>query len=80
MLGIPEVRRDGRAWAVRLVDHSGQLREFRYRHESQARFFAEVFKLQPRVLPSQGTLPPKRKRTVQKPRILEAVPELRSVG
>jgi len=62
MLGVPVVRRDGRAWVVRLTDHDGQLRELRYRHESQARFFAAVFRMHPPKLPEQGTMPPKRKR------------------
>lgn len=51
---------DRKGWAVSLRLQSGELRRYRYGSEAQARYFAQVFALGPRVLPP---LPPeKRKR------------------
>ncbi len=43
--------RDGRGWSVKVVLRAGGSRRYRYGSEAQARFFAAVFKLGPRVLP-----------------------------
>lgn len=42
---------DRRGWGVRLVLRSGGVRHYRYGSEAQARYFAAVFELGPRVLP-----------------------------
>lgn len=43
---------DRKGWAVSLRLESGELRRYRYGSEAQARYFAQVFALGPRVLPA----------------------------
>ncbi|MBN1207032.1 MAG: hypothetical protein JXB05_19260 [Myxococcaceae bacterium] len=43
--------RDRRGWSVKVVLRQGNARRYRYRSEAQARYFAAVFALGPRVLP-----------------------------
>jgi hypothetical protein len=43
--------RDRRGWSVKVVLKEGGSRRYRYGSEAQARFFAAVFELGPRVLP-----------------------------
>jgi hypothetical protein len=43
---------DRRGWGVRVVLKKGGVRRYRYTSEAQARYFAAVFALGPRVLPS----------------------------
>lgn len=47
-----ELVRDGRGWGV-MVTGEGGVRRYRYGSEAQARFFAAVFELGPRVLPPE---------------------------
>jgi hypothetical protein len=42
---------DGRGWGVELRLHTGCVRRYGYASEAQARFFAAVFAMGPRVLP-----------------------------
>ena len=42
---------DRRGWSVKVVLREGGSRRYRYGSEAQARFFAAVFQLGPRVLP-----------------------------
>jgi hypothetical protein len=42
---------DRRGWSVKVVLSEGGSRRYRYGSEAQARFFAAVFQLSPRVLP-----------------------------
>lgn len=42
---------DRRGWSVRVVLKQGGSRRYRYGSEAQARYFAAVFELGPRVLP-----------------------------
>ena len=42
---------DRRGWSVKVVLREGGSRRYRYGSEAQARFFAAVFELGPRVLP-----------------------------
>ncbi|MBN8229497.1 hypothetical protein JYK02_18470 [Corallococcus macrosporus] len=44
---------DSKGWRVE-VAHEGFVRRFRYRSESQARYFAAVFELGPSVLPPKN--------------------------
>lgn len=46
-----ELLRDARGWGVTVVTEEGSVRRYRYGSEAQARFFAAVFELGPRVLP-----------------------------
>lgn len=46
-----EVAPERRGWSVTLHLHTGCVRRYRYASEAQARFFAAVFLLGPRVLP-----------------------------
>lgn len=46
-----EVLRDRRGWGVEVVTREGEVRRYRYGSEAQARYFAAVFALGPRVLP-----------------------------
>jgi hypothetical protein len=43
--------RDRRGWSVKVVLKEGGSRRYRYSSEAQARYFAAVFELGPRVLP-----------------------------
>ena len=45
------LERDRKGWAVNLRLEGGELRRYRYGTEAQARYFAQVFALGPRVLP-----------------------------
>lgn len=59
------VARGRRGWSVVLRLHTGSERRYRYGSEAQARFFAAVFALGPRVLPAQhgaAAAPPRRRR------------------
>ena len=47
-----ELVRDARGWGV-TVTVEGGVRRYRYGSEAQARFFAAVFELGPRVLPPE---------------------------
>ncbi len=42
---------DRRGWSVKVVLREGGSRRYRYGSEAQARFFAAVFRMGPRVLP-----------------------------
>jgi hypothetical protein len=42
---------DQRGWSVKVVLRQGSSRRYRYGSEAQARYFAAVFELGPRVLP-----------------------------
>jgi hypothetical protein len=42
---------DRRGWSVKVVLSKGGARRYRYGSEAQARYFAAVFELGPRVLP-----------------------------
>ncbi len=42
---------DRRGWGVKVVLRQGGVRRYRYGSEAQARYFAAVFSLGPRVLP-----------------------------
>jgi len=44
---------DRRGWSVKVVLRQGGSRRYRYGSEAQARYFAAVFELRPRVLPSR---------------------------
>lgn len=48
-----ELLRDARGWGVTVVTGEGSVRSYRYGSEAQARFFAAVFELGPRVLPPE---------------------------
>lgn len=56
-----ELLHDRRGWGVDVVTRDGALRRYRYGSEAQARYFAAVFELGPRVLPP--VVPVRRKRT-----------------
>ncbi|MBJ6761610.1 hypothetical protein JGU66_12615 [Myxococcaceae bacterium JPH2] len=47
------LRRDSRGWCVEVVV-GGAARRYRYTSEPQARYFAAVFAMGPRVLPEQA--------------------------
>jgi hypothetical protein len=47
---------DRRGWSVKVVLRQGSARRYRYRSEAQARYFAAVFALGPRVLPPTARL------------------------
>ncbi|MCE9673071.1 hypothetical protein LY474_35220 [Myxococcus stipitatus] len=49
-----EVRRTRGGWGVEVHTGEGEVRCYRYRSEAQARFFAAVFQLGPRVLPPES--------------------------
>jgi hypothetical protein len=53
MVDIEQVKllNDRRGWSVKVVLREGSARRYRYRSEAQARYFAAVFALGPRVLP-----------------------------
>jgi hypothetical protein len=53
---------DRRGWRVELHLHTGCVRRYSYRSEAQARFFAAVFALGPRVLPPAPAAAPGRRR------------------
>ncbi|MFY2562616.1 hypothetical protein ACN469_33800 [Corallococcus terminator] len=46
-----DVSEDRKGWGVEVVTSEGEVRRYRYRSEAQARFFAAVFEMGPRVLP-----------------------------
>lgn len=46
-----DVLRDRRGWRVDVETAEGAVRRYRYGSEAQARYFAAVFALGPRVLP-----------------------------
>jgi hypothetical protein len=56
-----ELLHDKRGWGVEVLTHEGAVRRYRYGSEAQARYFAAVFALGPRVLPPVA--PARRKRT-----------------
>ncbi|AGC42171.1 hypothetical protein MYSTI_00822 [Myxococcus stipitatus DSM 14675] len=45
------VREERGAWKVEVATLEGEVRRYRYESEAQARYFAAVFALGPRVLP-----------------------------
>lgn len=53
---------DRRGWSVKVVLRQGRARRYRCGSEAQARYFAAVFELGPRVLPPGGFALPKRAR------------------
>jgi hypothetical protein len=53
---------DKRGWSVKVVLQRGRARRYRCSSEAQARYFAAVFELGPRVLPPGGFPLPKRAR------------------
>jgi hypothetical protein len=62
-LELIDVARERRGWSVTLRLHTGSVRRYRYGSEAQARFFAAVFALGPRVLPSEhAAAAPRRRR------------------
>jgi hypothetical protein len=48
---------DQLGWSVKVLLKRGKARRYRYSTEAQARYFAAVFGLGPRVLPSKFPLP-----------------------
>ncbi|WP_246357804.1 hypothetical protein [Pyxidicoccus fallax] len=56
-----ELLHDRRGWGVEVETREGAVRRYRYGSEAQARYFAAVFALGPRVLPP--ALPARRKRS-----------------
>ncbi|WP_163783135.1 hypothetical protein [Myxococcus vastator] len=46
-----ELLQDRRGWGVEVETWAGAVRRYRYGSEAQARFFAAVFEMGPRVLP-----------------------------
>lgn len=48
---------DQRGWSVKVALKTGRARRYHYESEAQARFFAAVFELGRRVLPTQFPLP-----------------------
>ena len=56
-----ELLHDRRGWGVEVLTREGAMRRYRYGSEAQARYFAAVFALGPRVLPP--AVPVRRKRT-----------------
>lgn len=56
-----ELLHDRRGWGVEVWTRGGALRRYRYGSEAQARYFAAVFALGPRVLPPVA--PARRKRS-----------------
>lgn len=48
---------DQRGWSVKVSLKRGRTRRYHYVNEAQARYFAAVFGLGPRVLPSKFPLP-----------------------
>jgi hypothetical protein len=53
---------DRRGWGVELRLHTGCVRRYGYASEAQARFFAAVFALGPRVLPPGSSVRRPRRR------------------
>jgi hypothetical protein len=53
---------DRRGWSVKVVLRKGGARRYRYASEAQARYFAAVFELGPRVLPPQARVSRRRRR------------------
>ena len=66
---------DRRGWSVTLHLHTGCVRRYRYASEAQARFYAAVFELGPRVLPPERSAPPA---AVRRPRRRTPRAELRA--
>ncbi len=60
-VGHIKLLHDRRGWGVDVVTRDGEHRRYRYGSEAQARYFAAVFALGPRVLPPVRTV--RRKRT-----------------
>ncbi len=56
-----ELLHDRRGWRVEVVTRQGGVRRYRYASEAQARYFAAVFELGPRVLPPVRRAPRRRK-------------------
>ncbi len=56
-----ELLRDARGWRVEVVTGEGRVRRYHYGSEAQARFFAAVFALGPRVLPPERPVVRRRK-------------------
>ncbi|MFP2909257.1 hypothetical protein ACLESD_30290 [Pyxidicoccus sp. 3LFB2] len=56
-----ELLHDKRGWGVEVLTQEGAVRRYRYGSEAQARYFAAVFALGPRVLPP--VVATRRKRT-----------------
>lgn len=56
-----ELLHDRRGWGVEVRTRDGAVRRYRYGSEAQARYFAAVFALGPRVLPPVTSV--RRKRT-----------------
>ena len=56
------VTRERRRWSVTLHLHTGCVRRYVYTSEAQARFFASVFALGPRVLPPERAPAARRRR------------------
>jgi hypothetical protein len=60
-VGQVELLHDRRGWGVEVLMRDGAVRRYRYGSEAQARYFAAVFALGPRVLPPVTAV--RRKRT-----------------
>jgi hypothetical protein len=58
-----ELLHDRRGWGVEVLTREGAVRRYRYGSEAQARFFAAVFEMGPRVLPPVTATAVRRKRT-----------------
>ncbi|GEN05724.1 hypothetical protein OWM54_16700 [Myxococcus sp. MISCRS1] len=46
-----DVREEKKGWGVEVVTSDGEVRRYRYASEAQARYFAAIFELGPRVWP-----------------------------
>jgi hypothetical protein len=56
---------DRRGWSVKVVLREGGSRRYHYSSEAQARFFAAVFELGPRVLPATARSNARKRKRVQ---------------
>jgi hypothetical protein len=52
----PELKSQEGSWIVELESNAGQVLEYRYKSEKQARFFAAIFEMKPKILPSPAAL------------------------
>jgi hypothetical protein len=53
---------DRRGWSVKVLLRKGGSRRYRYASEAQARYFAAVFELGPRVLPPKARVSRRKRR------------------
>jgi hypothetical protein len=50
--GNPELTSTQEGWRVRIQKDSGEIFEYRYAHEAQARYFAAIFEMKPTLWPT----------------------------